>query len=103
MPAPAFVALEDQPAWPDDGPPALGPDAPLLDAYSRAVVRAVETVAPAVAHVSVTRGRRVRGGAGRGSVAHVRTVQGAVRYKTPALARFPAGRFYGTITATCSI
>lgn len=67
--APAFVALEDRPSGPVDGASARGPgpDAPLLDAYSHAVMRAVETVAPAVVHVGVIRGRGKRGSVARGS------------------------------------
>jgi S1-C subfamily serine protease len=65
--APAFVALEDQPYTAAEVSPELAPDTTLLDAYSHAVVRAVEIVAPAVAHVSVTRRRGARGGVGRGS------------------------------------
>src|SRR5690606_22681952 len=60
-PAPALVALEGGASAPfesDAGPSTS--DAPLLDAYSRAVVRAVETVSPAVAHVGVVRARTAR-------------------------------------------
>ncbi len=42
-------------------------DAPLLDAYSQAVTRAVDRVAPAVAHVQVQRRRGSRGVAAAGS------------------------------------
>ena len=65
--APTFVALEDQPSASPVGPSSLGPDPSLLDAYSRAVVRAVDSVAPAVAHVSVTRGSGKGRGQARGS------------------------------------
>lgn len=41
------------------------PDGPLLDAYSQAVMSAVERVAPAVAHVRVEH-RKGRGGSGSG-------------------------------------
>jgi S1-C subfamily serine protease len=57
----------------DGAAPELTPDAArdafLLDAYSRAVTAAVARVAPAVAHVSVERGKAPRGareGAGSG-------------------------------------
>jgi S1-C subfamily serine protease len=51
---------------PRSAPPADAPhpDAALLDAYSHAVTRAVEAVAPAVAHVDVARDK---GGNGSGS------------------------------------
>jgi S1-C subfamily serine protease len=67
--APALVALEDQPSGPvhESLPLESDPDAPLLDAYSRAVMRAVDMVAPAVAHVGVIRGRGKRGSVARGS------------------------------------
>lgn len=42
------------------------PDSPLLDAYSRTVVGAVERVGPAVAHIQVEFGDARRGGAGSG-------------------------------------
>lgn len=45
---------------------ALPPDAPLLDAYSRAVVAAVDRVGPAVAQIAARRGGR--GGSGSGVV-----------------------------------
>src|SRR5262245_39769406 len=56
---------------PDVRPAALPPpddDAELLDAYSRAVVRAVDAVAPAVVNVEVRRGGRGGGGSGSGFV-----------------------------------
>jgi S1-C subfamily serine protease len=65
--AATLAALEDPTPTPAEVLSAHGPDDILLDAYSRAVVRAVDTVAPAVAHVSVTRRRGTRGGGGRGS------------------------------------
>ena len=39
------------------GPAPAAADGPLLDAYSEAVARAVDTVAPAVAHVRIERAR----------------------------------------------
>jgi S1-C subfamily serine protease len=45
---------------------ALADDAPLFDAYSRAVVRAVSRVGPAVAQIAAQHGRR--GGTGSGVV-----------------------------------
>src|SRR5436190_947668 len=60
---------------PDALPPAAGTDDELLDAYSRAVTRAVEEVGPSVvnieAHASGTTGRRRgqdRGGTGSGFI-----------------------------------
>jgi len=49
-------------------PPAAGPvpDAPLLDAYSEAVVRAAETVSPAVVNLEVRQRMQGRRGASRG-------------------------------------
>jgi S1-C subfamily serine protease len=67
--APALVALEGgaQPRH-DEAAANAGPaDALLLDAYSHAVVRAVDTVSPAVAHVGVVRSRTGRRGEARGS------------------------------------
>ncbi len=43
-------------------------DQHLLDAYSEAVVHAVETVGPAVVSIDIARGRRQRGGSGSGFV-----------------------------------
>jgi S1-C subfamily serine protease len=51
-------------------PPAPASDAPLLDAYSEALVRAAETVTPAVVNLEIRRsphGRRGRGREGHGS------------------------------------
>ena len=65
--APAFVYLPHAPAGASAAAVSPGTDAPLLDAYSRAVVRSGDTVAPAVAHVGVTRGPGGRNGAARGA------------------------------------
>jgi S1-C subfamily serine protease len=51
----------------NSSPAAPAPEAALLDAYSRAVVGAVETVGPAVLHLQVEAGNG-RGGAGSGVV-----------------------------------
>ncbi|HTN50435.1 MAG TPA: trypsin-like peptidase domain-containing protein [Burkholderiaceae bacterium] len=63
-----WVALADEDALPVTPPTASADDGPLLDAYSSAIVRAVERVGPAVALVSVRhRGSRSnRGGTGSG-------------------------------------
>ena len=58
--------LEESPNFPEAALPLR--DAPLLDAYSRAVVSAVETVAPAVAFIEVT--QTVRRGASADREAH---------------------------------
>jgi S1-C subfamily serine protease len=68
---PRVTPIDDvaRPAEPGTAPSGGGDDAPLLDAYSLAVSSAVRRVAPAVAHVAVTRtapGRRARE-AGSGS------------------------------------
>jgi S1-C subfamily serine protease len=47
-----------------DAPMPLLPDAELFDGYSRAVVRAVERVGPAVAMIGARRGRRGSSGSG---------------------------------------
>ena len=69
---PSLVAL-DGAAGPGGDPSAMYPvDSALLDAYSAAVVHAVDSVAPAVAHVGVTRARKAAqanaGGSGSGFV-----------------------------------
>lgn len=49
--------------------PPRGPsEAEALDAYSRAVVRVVETVGPAVVNIAVSNDRRGPGGAGSGAI-----------------------------------
>jgi S1-C subfamily serine protease len=54
-------------AAPDGGPDA-GPDGELLDAYSRAVIRAVDTVGPAVVNLEIEhRGRGNQAAHGSGS------------------------------------
>jgi S1-C subfamily serine protease len=76
-PAPAYikemvllhpiVLPEDAPAVPHTATPTAGPDdADLHDAYSRAVMRAVDAVAPSVVNVEVRRGGRPSGGSGSG-------------------------------------
>jgi S1-C subfamily serine protease len=62
-----LASFEDA-AMPGEEQLATAPDAPLLDAYSEAVARAVDRVAPAVAHVQVTkrRTRTQREGSGSG-------------------------------------
>ena len=51
---------------PRDSIAAPAADSALLDAYSLAVSNAVATVAPAVAHVQVLRGKNAQGGSGSG-------------------------------------
>jgi S1-C subfamily serine protease len=68
------LRLVDSSAHPDrPSPPPAADDGPLLDAYSQAVVRAVETAGPAVVNIEVrvragARGARARGGSGSGFV-----------------------------------
>jgi len=69
---PVVVPLQHGDASREPSPPErVDGDAPLLDAYSRAVTAAVARVAPAVAHVSVARprgSRAARDGSGSGFV-----------------------------------
>lgn len=65
--------LDDTPRDPvePDAPRDALPDAPLFDAYSRAVMGAVDTVAPAVVHIRVAQTDRKgqeRGGSGSGVI-----------------------------------
>jgi S1-C subfamily serine protease len=62
--APRFL-LDDSGASPPRGSEGAG-DGALLDAYSRAVVAAVEAVGPSVAHVQVELDGARRGGSGSG-------------------------------------
>ena len=55
-----------EPAMPVPGEASIS-DGPLLDAYSRTVVGAVERVSPSVVHIQVTGERRGRQAAGSGS------------------------------------
>jgi S1-C subfamily serine protease len=55
-----------QPASPAGNPPTLPDDGVLFDAYSKAVVRAVETVAPSVVRIEVTTTRQTPRGASEG-------------------------------------
>jgi len=74
---------------------ALTAEAPLLDAYSRAVVGAVETVGPAVLHLQVETAKG-RGGAGSGVVftpdGYVLTNSHVASGAKRLLATFPDGR-----------
>ncbi len=71
FPRPRWPHLVDVPgsaaATGDERGAGATADAALLDAYSQAVTRAVDRVAPAVAHVQVQRRRGGRGGARAGS------------------------------------
>jgi S1-C subfamily serine protease len=89
-----FAADEAVPVQP--GLPAAADEAPLFDAYSRAVIGAVDKVGPAVLHLQVSGLKDGAGGAGSGVVftpdAYVLTnshvVSGARRIE----ATFPDGR-----------
>jgi S1-C subfamily serine protease len=63
------VANEESGPETQRAPEPLPPDAPLLDAYSEALVRATEKVSPSVVNLEVRRGQRGRrhGGEGNGS------------------------------------
>ena len=68
---PSLVALDGAAAAAFDASTARPADGPLLDAYSAAVVNAVDRVAPAVAHVRVVRARKaspLQDGSGSGFV-----------------------------------
>ena len=52
---------------PEPGKDASEPDAPLFDAYSKAVVRGVESVAPAVVRIEVTKTRQTEQGSREGA------------------------------------
>lgn len=75
----------------------LSPDHELLDAYSRAVIAAAETVGPAVLHLQVE--SRGRGGSGSGVVftpdGYVLTNSHVVAGATALTATFPDGRSMG--------
>jgi S1-C subfamily serine protease len=81
----------------DDKSPVAAPtaEAPLLDAYSRAVIGAVETVGPAVLHLQVETAKG-RGGAGSGVVftpdGYVLTNSHVASGAKRLLATFPDGR-----------
>src|SRR5688572_14149953 len=57
---PTLVALDSPAGRVVDASLGRSADGPLLDAYSAAVVHAVDSVAPAVAHVRVTRARSAK-------------------------------------------
>jgi S1-C subfamily serine protease len=78
---------------------SVGDDAPLLDAYSRAVIGAVETVGPAVLHLRVSGLKDGAGGAGSGVVftpdAYVLTNSHVVSGARKIEATFPDGHSLG--------
>ncbi|HET9626189.1 MAG TPA: trypsin-like peptidase domain-containing protein [Kofleriaceae bacterium] len=95
MTAPAIAAPEPEPEPERDLEPAPEPaPEPAIDAYSRAVIRVVETAGPAVVAIELAGRGRGPGGAGSGFVvtpdgyvmtnSHVVSGARAIRVKTPA-------------------
>ena len=76
--------------------PGLGQDLVLLDAYSRAVIGAVDRVGPAVLHLQISGAKEGSGGAGSGVVftpdAYVLTNSHVVSGARKIQATFPDGR-----------
>src|ERR1700741_4843131 len=94
---PVYDPIGDlEPSAPGAANSAAAEDLALLDAYSRAVIGAVDRVGPAVLHLQVTRANERANGAGSGVVftpdAYVLTNSHVVSGSHRIQATFPDGR-----------